>query len=246
MTTPRILTLVAIALVCRHAVASGNDSATATPPPDTAGVYVTEAVTGSIAIPDTLAAFSVLQKKYLKTAIITNSIYAGGMGLLYGVVMPRMAKADGVTEQLKLLPLNYLAMGMLYASLPIGIVSSHRAEKNYRYYYKSAPRNISLPLTFTGAGFHIGSFGVSIWQILADYRDNHEMDGSYSKYGDVSLALFNAGLITFACTNLYSLAYTIILGEKANRHPDTTANASIHLAPLRYGDANGFLLAWDF
>jgi len=241
----RILTLVIIALVCRHAFASENDSATVMQPPDTAGAAATVSVTDSIAIPDTLAAFSVLQKKYVKTAIVTNVLYAGGLGIFYGVVVPRSAKVEGMVDGLKLLPLNYLSVGMMYASLPICVVSSHRAKKNYEYYYKSAPRNLTLPLTFTGAGFHIAAFGISAWQMTADYRDNHEMDGSYDKYGDVSMGLLAAGLITFAGTNLYGLVYNIILGEKAKRPADDSAG-SVSLAPMRYGDANGCLLTWNF
>ena len=223
--------------------ASENDSA-AIQVPDAIPTPAAAAVADSIAVPDTLAAFSVLQKKYLKTSIITNVLYTGGFGLLYGVVFPRMSKVeDGNTMGiLKLLPLEYLAMGMMYASVPVSVVSSHRAKKNYEYYYKTAPRNITLPLTFASAGLHVGSVGVSIWNGIADYRDNHEIDQSYNKYAKLTVNLFTAGLITFAGTNLYALVYTVILGKKAEQR----SAASVHLSPLRYGDADGCLITWDF
>ena len=73
----------------------------------------------STSIPDTYTSFSVLQKKYLKTIIITNLLYAGGLGLNWGVVYPQMQKAEGTMEQLKVLPLSLLSVGMMYASVPM-------------------------------------------------------------------------------------------------------------------------------
>ena len=245
----RLFSFVTVVFAGFGTIASGNDS-TVTLLPDAAQSSAAVAVSDSIAVPDTFVAFSVLQKKYLKTCIVTNVLYAGGFGLLYGVVVPRSEKAgDDIMDNLKLLPLNYLAVGMMYASLPVSIVSSHRAKKNYEYYYKTAPQNITLPMTFTGAGLSIAAVGSSAWQMTADYRDNREMDGSYNKYGKLTMGFLTAGLVTFWGTNLYALAYTVILGEKAKRHsvaPAAATESSLYITPMRYGDANGCLLTWNF
>ena len=247
MKPSRCFVFVTIALAVFGSIASENDSIV-TPAPDRVSPPTAVSTVTSLPVTDTLAAFSVLQKKHLKTAIVTNALYAGGLGLYYGVVLPRSTRAEGTVDALKLMPLTYLSVGMMYASVPICVVSSHKAKKNYEYYYKSAPRNLTLPLTFTGAGFHIGAVGIAAWELIADYRDNHEIDQSYNKYSNLSNGLLAAGLITFAGTNLYALTYNIILGKKAKGSSTATADSagSVSLAPMRYGDANGLLLTWNF
>lgn len=246
MMVSRLIYCTVIAVTGFGTVASGSDS-TETPAPDSARLPAAVAIADSTAVPDTLAAFSVLNRKYIKTTIITNVLYAAGFGLLYGAVMPRSRKleSDDAMGSLKLLPLNLLAVGMMYASVPISVVSSHRAKKNYAYYYKTPPRNISLPLTFASAGQHVVAAGISYWLIIKDYRDNNEIDGSYNTNVNPTMGLLTSGLITFGCTNLYSLVYTVILGKKAEENSAATT-ASLHLAPFRYGDANGCMLTWDF
>lgn len=232
-------------IVCAvFTVASGNDS-TATAVPDSLKSTAKLTVAGPITAPDAFTSFSAINKKYLKKSIITNALYVGGFGLLYGVVLPGLNRTEKGLEQYKWLPLEYLATGMMYASLPINIVSSYHARSNYKYYYKIAPANIALPLTLAGAGLCIGAAGGSLWNSIADYKDNKELDGSYNKYGKVSMNLFTAGLITFAGTNLYGLAYTIILGEKAKQN-SAPSTASLQIAPMRYGNANGGVLTWNF
>ena len=248
MRLPRFFTVAVTVFLCGRIFASDNDSTAATSPPDTVVQSDTVAQPATITPVDSLsaadayAAFSVRQKKHLKTAIICNAIYAGGMGLLYGVVVPRTAEAETTTDQLKLLPLSLLSAAMMYASLPISIVNSHRAKKNYAYYYKTAPRNITLPLTFTGVGCLLGASTVSVYTTINDYRDNDEIDGSYDKYTNVITGLAITGSAIWAGTNIYALVYTIVLGEKAKRH----AAPPVTLAPFRCDDANGCLLTWDF
>ena len=260
----RCCTIAAIVFFCSNTFASENDSTVATPPSDTVvqsdtvaqsdtlAQSATVSPVDSLSAAEAFAAFSVRQKKYLKTSIITNVLYAGGFGIYYGVVLPRSNMVNfNSMDVLKLMPLTYLSVGMMYASLPIGIVSSHRAKKNYEYYYKTAPRNITLPLTFTGAGLSICAGGVQAYNLVKDYRDNNEIDGSYSKYQKAATALLTSGLVTFAGTNLYALAYNIILGEKAKRRSSSgsgksVSSKSVSLAPFRLDDANGCLLTWNF
>jgi len=211
--------------------------------PDSAQSKVAVADSGRVFKPR--LPFSVLHKKYIKTSIITNVLYAGGFGLWQGVVLPRSENTEDDMDMVKLMPLSYLSLGMMYASLPIAVVSSHRAQKNYEYYHKTSPRNLTLPLTYASAALSIGSFGIGMWRMYSDYRDNHEIDESYSKYENVEAAIFTAGLIGFAGTNLYSLVYTIILGEKAKQRCAATAG-SLTLSPIRHGDANGLMLTWSF
>jgi hypothetical protein len=223
---------------------SGNDS-TATSKPDSLKLPTKLTVADSITAPDALASFSAINKKYLKKSIITNVLYLGGFVLNQGVVMPGMEKSDKMTDQLKWMPLSILSAGMMYASLPINVLSSYRARSNYKFYYKTAPTNLSLPIIFTGAGLCIGAVGCAYWNTFSDYRDNKAIDGSYNKYGKLTMGLLNTGLITFAGANLYSLAYTIILGEKAKQN-SAPSTASLQIAPMRYGNANGGILTWNF
>jgi hypothetical protein len=244
MKVSRFLTVISIVLAGMYTAASGNDS-TSTAVPDSLKSPTKLIVADSIAVPDAFVSFSAMNKKYLKKAIITNILYLGGFGLYQGVVIPGINKADNTADQLKWAPLSYLSVGMMYASIPINVISSCRARNNYKYYYKTAPTNFTLPIMFMGAGLCIGSVGGSLWNSISDYRDNKELDQSYDKYGKLSSGLFTAGLITFAGSNLYSLVYTIMLGEKAKQHSASTTT-SLHLAPMRYGDAYGGMLTWDF
>lgn len=242
MKVSRFLSVISIVFAGMCTVAFGNDS-TVTAAPDSLKSPAALTVADSITAPDALVSFSVMNKKYLKKAIITNLLYLGGFGLFQGVVVPGLNRADN-TDQFKWAPLNCLSIGMMYASLPINVISSYRARNNYKYYYKTAPTNLTLPIIFIGAGLCIGSVGGNLWNTISDYRDNKETDQSYNKYGKLSSGLFTAGLITLAGSNLYSLVYTIILGEKAKQHT-TSETASLQLAPMRYGDANGCILTWN-
>lgn len=197
----------------------------------------------STSIPDTYTSFSVLQKKYLKTVIITNLLYAGGLGLNWGVVHPQMQKAEGTMDQLKVMPLSLLSVGMMYASIPISAVAANRTKRNYSRYYKESPRNFTMPLMFAGVGCYVGAVGITYWQLIKDYQDNKEFDGSYGKYGKAAGVLMDAGMITWFGTNLYSLAYVIILGEKAKKREVQT---SLTIVPFRYGNANGCMLTFMF
>jgi hypothetical protein len=244
MKVSHLLTITFMAFAGMSVAASGNDSTT-TAIPDSLKSPAKIAVGDSITAPDALVSFSAINKKYLKKSIITNVLYLGGFGLFRGVVNPGFNRADNVMDQLKWYPLAYLSLGMMYASLPINVLSSYRARSNYKYYYKTAPTNFALPIIFTGAGLCIVSAGGTFWNIISDYRDNKEVDGSYNKYGKLSSGLLTAGLITFAGSNLYSLVYTVMLGEKAKQHSAPTTT-SLQIAPMRYGNANGAILTWNF
>jgi hypothetical protein len=245
MKVTRFLSVISIVLAGMCTATLGNDS-TATVMSDSLNPQATLTVADSITAPDAFVSFTAMNKKYLKKSIITNVLYAGGFGLFYGVVIPGVNRAGkGGMEQFKWLPLNVLSVGMMYASLPINVLSSYKARNNYKYYYKTTPMNLTLPIIFTGAGLCIGSAGFTFWNTIADYRDNKEFDQSYNKYGKLSTGLLTAGFITFAGSNLYSLAYTIILGEKAKQH-SSSETTSLQLAPMRYGDANGCMLTWNF
>ena len=240
---PFIRFIKATALLCSlGAVAWGTDSITTIHKQHALAADV-PGTADSTAIPDTYASFSVLQKKYLKTAIITNLLYAAGLGLNWGVVYPQLQKAEEPMEQLKVMPLSLLSTLMMYASLPMSVVTTRRAQKNYQYYYKSAPRNFTFPLLFTGVGLYMGASAVNIWRVIADYRDNHEFDQSYKKYLNLMNNLADAGSLTWAVTNLYSLVYIIVLGKKAEKH--TTAT-SFQIVPFSNGGANGCMLTCEF
>lgn len=245
MKVSRSLSFVFIALTGLYTVVFGNDSTVITTK-DSLKSPASLTVADSITAPDAFVSFSAMNKKYLKKSIITNVLYAGGFGLLFGVVLPGIEKEETSMDQLKWAPLNYLSVGMMYASLPINVISSYKARRNYMYYYKTAPTNLTLPIMCTGAGLCIGAAGSTLWSSIADYRDNKELDGSYNKYNKLTMGLFTSGLITFAGSNLYALAYTIILGEKAKQHSASTTSSSLYLAPMRYGDANGGMLTWNF
>jgi hypothetical protein len=244
MKVSRFLTVISIALAGMCTTASGDDS-TSTAVPDSLKSLTKLTVADSITVPDAFVSFSAMNKKYLKKSIITNILYLGGFGLLFGVVIPGTKRTEEGMEQFKWAPLNYLSVGMMYASLPINVISSYKARSNYKYYYKTAPTNLTLPITLAGSGLCIGAVGSQLWSSIADYRDNKELDGTYDKYNKLTMGLFTSGLITFAGSNLYGLAYTIILGEKAKQHSGS-ATSSLYLAPMRYGDANGCLLSWNF
>ncbi len=244
MKVVRFLSIIPIVLAGMYTVVLGNDS-TVTNASDLLKSPTALTVVDSISAPDALVSFTAMNKKYLKKSVITNILYLGGFGLYQGIVIPGINRADNTMDQLKWAPLSYLSVGMMYASLPINVISSYRARSNYKYYYKTAPTNLALPIIFTGAGLCIGSFGGSIWRMISDYKDNKEFDNSYTKYEKLSNGLLTAGLITFAGANLYSLAYTIVLGEKAKQQ-SPSKTASLQFAPMRYGNANGGMLTWNF
>jgi hypothetical protein len=244
MKVSHLLTITFVTFAGMFVAAYGNDSTT-TVIPDSLKSPTKIAVADSITAPDALVSFTAINKKYLKKSIITNILYLGGFGLYQGIVIPGVNRAHDIPDQLKWYPLAYLSAGMMYASLPINVLSSYRARNNYKYYYKTAPVNLALPIIFTGAGLCIGAAGSGLWNTFSDYRDNNEVDQSYNKYGKLSSGLLTAGFITFACSNLYSLVYTVILGEKAKQH-STPANVSLQIAPMRYGNANGGMLTWNF
>jgi hypothetical protein len=244
MKVSRFLSVISILLTSVCTFAFGNDT-TVTAAPDSLKSPVALSVADSITSPNVLASFTEINKKYLKKSIITNIIFLSGFSLWRSVVYPGLNKADNTTDQLKWYPLAYLSAGMMYASLPINVLSSYRARNNYKYYYKTAPSNFALPILFTGAGLCIGSAGFGLWNTISDYRDNKELDQSYNKYGKLSQGLISAGLITFACSNIYSLVYTIVLGEKAKTHT-ASETTSLQISPMRYGDANGCIMTWNF
>lgn len=188
--------------------------------------------------------FSVEQKKYLKTLVITNVLYAAGFGLYNGVVIPRSKKAEGTTETLKLMPISVLSAAMMYASLPMSVVASRKAGRNYELYYKESSRSLTLPLLFVGCGAFLGAVGVSYAMTINDYRDNNEIDGSSTKYETPAYLLLRAGTIAWAGTNLYSLIRVAVLGKKA-KSKSLIADA-VELSPWFCKGAGGAMVSWKF
>jgi hypothetical protein len=193
---------------------------------------------------DQFKRFSVEQKKHLKTLAITNALYAGGFALFRGLVIPRSKTVEGTSESLKLMPLSVLSAAMMYSSLPMSIVASRKAEKNYELYYEEGPRNLSIPLLFIGGGAFLGSVGCSYVMTVNDYRDNHEVDGTYTKFEKPFFGLLDAGTIIWAGTNLYSLIYVAVLGKKAKSK--TSLADAIELSPWNCNGANGVIVSWKF
>jgi type IV secretory pathway VirB6-like protein len=194
--------------------------------------------------PDKIESFSVLQKKYLKTIIITNLLYAAGFGLYRGVVIPRSKEIETTVETLKLMPLSVLSGAMMYVSLPMSVVTSYKARSNYTHYYKDWPRNFTIPLLAVGIGAFVGAAGLSYWQIYSDYRDNNKIDDSYVKYNDVLYGCIDVGTITWIGTNLYSLVYIAVLGNMAEKK--SPPRVSLNVAPFRIHGANGMALLCEF
>jgi hypothetical protein len=210
---------------------------------DTAKVAGSALIAGPVQT-DKFTSFSVLQKKYLKTVIITNVMYAAGFGLYRGVVIPRYRKVDGIMETMKLMPLSILSGAMMYVSLPMSTVTSYRARSNYDHYFIEKPRNFTVPLLAIGIGSFIGMAGVNYWQMYSDFRDNNEFDNSYKKYDKPMYALLDAGTITWIGANLYSLGYVVFLGNKAaNKKPPAVACS---VAPFRIHEANGMAFLCEF
>ncbi|MBN1577148.1 MAG: hypothetical protein JW913_11385 [Chitinispirillaceae bacterium] len=230
-------------------LASGSDSTTATQKHAVIALpSAVPAATGdATSQPDKLGSFSVLQKKYLRTVIITNALYAAGFGLYHGVVMPRSKEiGDDMGESMKLLPLNLLTTLMMYASLPMSAVTSYKARNNYSRYYNEKPRNFAMPLLGVGIGLSIGAVGVAYWRMFKDYRDNSENDGSYDKYGDLVDGLMNASTIAWAAPNLYSLVYIVVLGKKAEKNTLKTQGRAFQIVPFRCRGADGLMLSCEF
>ncbi len=209
-------------------------------------VTAPELVVDSLPVVDRFTMFSVDQKKYLKTLAITNAIYASGFGLLYGLLPQRAKKVEGrgQTEGLKLLPLTVLSEAMMFVSLPMSVAASRRAERNYELYYKEGPRNLTFPFLFVGGAAFLGATALSYVQTGNDFRDNNEMDNSYTKYATPATVCFATSTIIWAGTNLYSLIYVAALGKKAKSK--TSLVDAIELNPWNCNGANGMMVSWMF
>jgi hypothetical protein len=97
---------------------------------------------------------------------------------------------------------------------------------------------------FVGCGAFLGAVGLSYATAINDYRDNHESDGSYTKYNRPFYLLLGAGTISWECTNLYSLIRVAVLGKKA-KSKSSIADA-VELSPLFCKGASGAMVSWKF
>lgn len=192
---------------------------------------------------DRYRSFMELQEKYLKTVVVGNVLYLGGLVLSEGVVRPRMGQGNGIMSSVKLLPLSVLSGAMMYASLPMSMAASLNAQKNFIYYFKNSPKNYVKPLFIGGCCLMGCAVVLAYLNIVKDYQDNYETDNSYTRYNKPFSLFSTAGAIAWSGTNLYSLIWVGRLPRKVLRQD---LSEGLTFTPFHHYDGNGLMLTLTF
>jgi hypothetical protein len=154
----------------------------------------------------------VLRKKR-RTAIIGNVLFATGIIIKYGMILPQSKKIEleDTEGQLALISPGLLSFGLKVAGTTMSCMRTSEVIDSYEKHIGSdVPRNLSWFTFFSGFGLMLGSQMAGYMAVMME-SDNKENNN----YSMAATGIDIAQDVVWAFTNIYSIIYINRLGEKA-------------------------------